>query len=185
MTHFKVYTGPMFSGKTTGLLSTVERDVIRGLNVLCFKPVVDDRYNKTKITTHLGASIEALPVNSGVDIMNIVRESKNKVDSVAIDELFMIPMAGAAAVKLFRSGINIYTSTLQLSSNPEPEAFDEVMTVLPWATKVIVCTAVCVVCGDDALYTCKKGGDLTAPVEVGGSELYEPRCFDHFFGSQM
>ena len=181
MIHFKVFTGPMFGGKTTSLLSAIERDVIRGLNVLSFKPKVDNRYDKEKITTHLGAAVDATVVQTGSDILAAVRASEKKVDSVAIDELFMIPTAGAAAVKLFRQGINIYTSSLQLSSNPEPCAFEEMAIVLPWATEIKICPAICVVCGDDAYYTYKKGGDLTAAVEVGGAELYEPRCFEHFF----
>ena len=171
----------MFGGKTTSLLSTIERDVIRGLNVLSFKPKVDNRYNERKITTHLGATVDADVVQSGIDIISTVKNSNTKVDSVAIDELFMIPMAGAAAVQLFKSGINVYVSSLQLSSNPEPYAFEEMTTILPWATEINICPAVCVVCGDDAYYTYKKGGDLNAAVEVGGSELYEPRCFEHFF----
>jgi len=182
LVYFKVFTGPMFGGKTTSLLSAIERDVIRGLNVLSFKPKIDSRYNKSKITTHLGATVEAEVVQSGVDILSIVKDSKEKVDSVAIDELFMIPMAGAVALKLFREGINVYVSSLQLSSNPEPEAFEEMATILPWATEVNICPAICVTCGDDAYYTYKKGGDLKAAVEVGGAELYEPRCFEHFFG---
>lgn len=181
MVHFKVFTGPMFGGKTTSLLSAIERDVIRGLNVLSFKPKVDKRYNEKKITTHLGATVDAEIVETGIDILRAVQESDEKVDSVAIDELFMIPMAGATAVKLFRQGINVYTSSLQLSSNPEPYAFEEMATILPWATTIDICPAVCVICGDDAYYTYKKGGDLNASVEVGGAELYEPRCFEHFF----
>tara|TARA_B100000131_G_C18083357_1_gene599111 strand:- start:971 stop:1504 length:534 start_codon:yes stop_codon:yes gene_type:complete len=174
----------MFGGKTTSLLSVIERDVIRGLNVLSFKPKVDNRYNERKITTHLGATVDAEVVQTGIDILSHVRnvqESGHKVDSVAIDELFMIPMAGATAVNLFRSGINLYVSSLQLSSNPEPYAFEEMTTILPWATSIDICPAVCVVCGGDAYYTHKKGGDFNASVEVGGSELYEPRCFKHFF----
>lgn len=171
----------MFGGKTTSLLSAIERDIIRGLNVLSFKPKVDKRYNEKKITTHLGATVDAEIVQTGVDILNAVKNSDVKVDSIAIDELFMIPMAGAAAVKLFRTGINVYASSLQLSSNPKPYAFEEMSMILPWATTIDICPAVCVICNDDAYYTYKKGGDLNAAVEVGGADLYEPRCFEHFF----
>tara|TARA_R100000664_G_C2744871_1_gene132792 strand:- start:617 stop:1165 length:549 start_codon:yes stop_codon:yes gene_type:complete len=179
MVHFKVFTGPMFGGKTTSLLSTIERDVIRGLHVLSFKPKVDNRYNEEKITTHLGAVVDASPVSTGIEILQAVHDFDGTVDSVAIDELFMIPMSGAAAVKLFREGINIYVSSLQLSSIPEP--YEEMAMILPWATEVVVCPAVCVECGSDAYYTLKTGGDPNALVEVGGADLYEPRCFKHFF----
>lgn len=184
MVHFKVFTGPMFGGKTTRLLTAIERDVIRGLNVLSFKPKIDNRYNENKITTHLGATVEAEIVSDGTEIKDIVAQlqrGNHKIDSIAIDELFMIPGAGDLAVELFKSGINIYVSSLQLSSNPNPYAFSEMPSVLPWATEIVICPAVCVVCGADAYYTYKKGGDLNAAVEVGGADLYEPRCFRHFF----
>jgi len=179
MTYFKVFTGPMFGGKTTRLLTAIERDVIRKMNVLSFKPKIDNRYSHEKITTHLGASVDAKIVSSGDDILNDVDNAAVHVDSVAIDELFMIPDAGLAAVKLFQRGINVYVSTLQLSSIPE--AYKEVAYVLPWATEVVVCPAVCVTCGADAYYTKKIGGDPNAAVEVGGADLYQPRCFEHFF----
>lgn len=178
MPHFKVFTGPMFGGKTTRLLSVVERDVIRGLNVMCFKPKLDVRYSHDKITTHLGAEVFAKQVESGSDVLRFVRTSKNPVNSVAIDELFMIAGAGEALIELFRRGINVYTSSLQLSS--VPKSYVEVDAVLPWATEIIVCPAICTICGDDAYYTYKKGGDLNAAIEVGGADLYEPRCFHHF-----
>jgi thymidine kinase len=144
MVHFKVFTGPMFGGKTTSLLSAIERDVIRGLSVISFKPKIDNRYSDQKITTHLGATVNAQTVSSGIEILNAVEANENKIHSIAIDELFMIPMAGPAAIKLFRRGINVYVSSLQLSSKPDP--YEEMLTVLPWATDVVVCPAVCVSC---------------------------------------
>ena len=50
--------------------------------------------------------------------------------------------------------------------------------MLPWATRIEKCAAVCLVCGEDAFYTQKKIADL-AEIAVGGSELYEPRCWHH------
>ena len=179
MVHFKVFTGPMFGGKTTRLLSSVERDVIRGLNVMCFKPRIDIRYSESKITSHLGASVSATTVEAGEEIVQHFELARDKIHSVAVDESFMIPGSGSALVELFQRGVNIYVSSLQLSS--VPKTYTEVDAVLPWATEVCVCPAVCVICGADAYYTLKTGGDPNAAVEVGGSDLYQPRCFKHFF----
>ena len=167
----------MFGGKTTRLLTVIERDMIRGLKVACFKPLIDIRYSQQKITSHLGATVNATVIRDGEDILRFVRA--NTCDSVAVDELFMVPNSGKALVEVFRMGINVYVSTLQLSSIPE--SYVEVDAILPWATEVKVCPAVCVQCGADAYYTYKKGGDPNAAVEIGGANLYEPRCFQHFF----
>jgi len=63
-----------------------------------------------------------------------------------------------------------------MSSAGKP--FSEIEKMLVWATQVEKCTAVCTACGRDAHYTHKKqiGGE---EIEVGGSELYEPRCYSH------
>ena len=179
MPNFKIFTGPMFGGKTTRLLGAIERDVLRKYSVKSFKPKIDDRYSSTKITTHIGASLEAIPVLTGADILQHVYPMQKEINSVAIDEFFMVSGAADAAIHLFRSGINIYISTLQLNS--VPAAYAEVSKILPWATEIVVCPAVCTICGEDAYYTHKKGGDLNAAIEIGGSDLYEPRCFYHFF----
>ena len=181
MTHFKIFTGPMFGGKTTRLLGAVERDVLRGFNVKCFKPQIDTRYSRDRITTHLGANLEATPISAGNDILAHMFDAslEGNINSVAVDEVFMIPGIAESLIHLFRSGINVYVSTLQLNSVPEP--YPEVLQILPWATEIQVCPAVCMTCGADAHYTLKKAGDLTAKIEVGGSDLYEPRCFQHFF----
>jgi thymidine kinase len=182
MPNFKIFTGPMFGGKTTRLLGAIERDILRKHNVKSFKPKIDDRYAANEITTHIGASHPAIPVSSGADIVQYVENMTalhQKVDSVAVDEFFMIPNVAAATISLFQSGINIYVSTLQLNS--VPIAYTEVSKILPWATEIVVCPAVCTICGDDAYYTYKKGGDPNAAIEIGGSDLYEPRCFSHFF----
>ncbi len=50
--------------------------------------------------------------------------------------------------------------------------------MLPWATHIEKCPAVCPVCGKDAYYTYKKNDD-GVEIAIGGAELYEPRCFDH------
>ena len=71
----------------------------------------------------------------------------------------------------------ILISSLQLSSDLKP--FEEIAKMLPWATKIEVCPAVCTICGADAYYTYKKDGNFDGEIEVGGKELYEPRCSVH------
>ena len=70
----------------------------------------------------------------------------------------------------------VLVATLDLSA--KCRAFDEVTTLLPFATKVEKCPAVCPVCGNDAYYTAKLSND-DREIEVGGKNLYEPRCFRH------
>jgi len=170
---FVIYTGPMFSAKTTSLLSALDRYKYQGRRVAIFKPYLDDRYSSDEISTHGGWKIPAVCVKTGGDILEKMSEMTQNPHVIAVDEAFMIPGIADVLIWLYRNGYSIVVSSLDLSATGKP--FEEVEKILPWATKVEKLSAVCVVCSKDAYYTYKKqtGGD---EIEVGGAELYEPRC---------
>ena len=60
----------------------------------------------------------------------------------------------------------------------ERVVFEEIEKMSCWATRVEKCPAVCPVCGSDAYYTFKKV-DGEEEILVGGSDIYEPRCWNH------
>jgi len=176
MPEFIIFTGPMFGAKTSRLLATIDRFSYQNRKVIAFKPKIDRRYSQTDITTHNGISIEAHAVNTGEDIVSQVLEREDCIDVVAVDEAFMIEDCADSLLKLFRMGKTIVVSSLQLSASGN--VFTEIRDMMPWATKIEVCPAVCTVSGHDAYYTHKKVDDL-AEITVGGSELYEPRSWKH------
>lgn len=169
---FVIFTGPMFGGKTTRMLSLLERAKYQKKKIVLFKPKGDDRYSVNKVKTHTGASWNAILIETGQDIL----DSANGSDIVAIDEAFMIPGSADALIKLFKLGKTIYVSSIQLSSMGEP--FEEIAKLFPWATKVEVCPAVCPISGQDAYYTIAKKDGLEQ-IHVGGADTYEPRSFNY------
>lgn len=182
MPEFIIFTGPMFGAKTSRLLSVIDRFSYQNRNVLAFKPKIDRRYSPSDITTHNGISIEALSVSTGEEIVDHVIKREENIDVVAVDEAFMIEDCAESLLELFRMGKTIVVSSLQLSASGN--VFTEVRDMMPWATKIEVCPAVCTVSGQDAYYTHKKVDDL-AEITVGGSELYEPRSWKyHSFMNQ-
>ena len=174
---FIVYTGPMFSGKTSRLLSTLDRYKYQHKKMIVFKPRLDDRYSVSEVVTHGGWKQHAVCVKTGADILEHLANSDVNPHVVAVDEAFMIPGITESLVWLFTNGFTVVVSSLEMSASGKP--FHEIEKMLVWATHVEKCCAVCTVCGRDAHYTHKKqvGGD---EIEVGGSELYEPRCSIHF-----
>ena len=177
---FVMFVGPMFGGKTTKLLSAIDRYKYQGRKILAFKPDVDERYSKEEIVTHWGHKLDAARISSGVAISRKVTESFGYVGGcvVAVDEAFMIPGCGDHLVSLFRKGHTILVSSLQLSS--DFTSYEELQKMMPFATKIEVCPAVCSTCGADAHYTQKIGGRSDHKIEVGGAEMYQPKCFLHF-----
>jgi thymidine kinase len=173
---FILYIGPMFGSKTTRLLGTLEKYKYQHKKVVVFKPQIDDRYSGNEVVTHSGWKVPAVCVKTGPDVLEHLVNLPNEPHVVAVDEAFMIPGIAESLIWLFKNGFTVVVSSLEMSAAGKP--FHEIEKLMPWATHVEKCTAVCTVCGRDAHYTHKKqtGGD---EIEVGGSELYEPRCFSH------
>ena len=169
---FKIYTGPMFGGKTTRLLADLERYQYQNKKTILFKPSIDQRYSTSSVTTHKGQKVESLSIVDGSEI--IARSSG--FDIIAVDEMFMIPHSADALLELFSNGKTILVSTLQLTSHPY--GLSEVSKIMPFATKIEICPAVCAKCEKDAYYT-RRLADGDGEVQVGGKESYQPLCFYH------
>lgn len=172
---FIMFVGPMFGAKTSRLLSAIDRCKYQSLSVAVFKPKMDDRYSKSTITTHTGMSIPATCVSNGGElIQEVVR--MEQCDVVAVDEAFMIDGSSEALLALFRQGKSVFVSSIQLSSSGMP--FEEVRDMMPYATRVEVCPAVCAHSGRDAYYTERRVQGL-GEIAVGGSDLYYPVSWQH------
>ena len=171
----KIFTGPMFGGKTTRMLAALERYQYQNRSTMLFKPSMDKRYSEEKVVTHKGQEHNSMLVLSGQEILTCGLDA----DVIAVDEMFMIPGSAKALIELFSKGKTILVSTLQLSSEPFGyKAFGEVQELMPWATSIEVCPAVCSQCDRDAFYT-QRIGSQPKQILVGGAEAYQPVCWKH------
>lgn len=179
---FIVFVGPMMSGKTTSMLAKLERYKYQGRHVFAFKPKIDSRYSTNEIVSHMGWKLPATTISSGAELIKELtyQFSDSEIPDnsvVAIDELFMIPGIADELVWLYKNNVTVVASTLDLSHSCKP--FDEVTKILPFATTIKKCTAVCSVCKADAQYTWRKPVDDENEIVVGGVEIYSPRCKNH------
>lgn len=177
---FIIFTGPMYGSKTTKLLASIDRFSRQKKNVIAFKPKIDNRYAESFIQSHNGGKFEACQVSSGEELWNQLKEHEinNTInyDVIAVDEAFMIEDCARTLIELFRIGYTIIVSSIQLDANFLP--FEEIMKMMPYATQIEICPAVCPVTGNDAYYTMAKF-DYKG-VTVGGDVLYEPRSWSSF-----
>ena len=167
---FVIFTGPMFGGKTSRMLAALEREKYRSKKIGVFKPKLDHRYGFDNVATHTGYKWPATCVASG---MEIVSEADN-YDVIAVDEAFMIDGCAEALIKLFRSGKSVFVASIQLSATGNE--FCEIKDMMPWATKIEICPAICEKSGKDAYYTVRIACD-GEEIEVGGAETYQPRSW--------
>jgi thymidine kinase len=169
---FIIYTGPMWGGKTRNLINAIDRMEFQNRDVLSVKPRLDHRYADESIVAHTGDMQRAISVSRGQEII----EKAQGFDVVAVDEAFMVDGAATALVSLFKAGKTILVASLQLSAHGK--SFSEIQSMLPWATRIEICPAVCSKCDKDAFYTTAKVEGLSN-IDIGGAEKYEPRCHEH------
>jgi len=182
-----LYTGPMFSSKTTKLLMQADKRYYQKQKVIAFKSRLDDRYSQVgEIVTHNFNKIPAHLVNTGEEIIKKIAEQE-EVDCVLIDELFLIEGGASACLALYKKGYDVVVASIDLSFTGEP--FKEVKDLMPFCTRIVKCKSVCSVCQKDARYTYRKSSvkhvepfesdPSIEQIQVGGAELYEPRCQEH------
>ena len=173
---FIIFTGPMFGSKTTKMLSVIERYSYQGKKVAVFKPLMDDRYGKSFISTHSGARVPAKCISNGTQLTQYLDGCQKSYSIIAVDEAFMIDGIAEALLYMFRRGYTVIVSSLQLSASGN--VFEEMKEMMPWATTIQICPAVCPITGRDAFYTHRKI-QVEEEIVIGGAETYEPRCWEH------
>jgi thymidine kinase len=173
---FIVFTGPMFASKTTRLLLAVEQYKYQGVKVAAFKPAVDTRYSATAITSHAGWSLPATPVKDSCSLSMAIMRTDAQV--IAVDEAFMLTDCSSVLIDAFWNlEKTVLVSSIELDATGKP--FAEVAAMLPYATRIEKCTAVCVRCRGAARYSHRKSGS-DAALELGGQDAYEALCLGCF-----
>lgn len=179
MSHHGVVTailGNMYAGKSTRLLHYLTRARIANRSFFLFKPKIDTRYSESEVVSHDGIKYPAEVIDSYKELYNIRGSS---TDVVFIDEVqFFDPEIWRAINQLAASGIDVFVAGLSTDYMGQP--FETSARVAMIADNIDKLTAVCVKCGDDAVWTqmVVDGKEVTdgERVQVGGSEMYEPRC---------
>ena len=147
----EVICGPMFSGKTEELIRLVRRAQIARVKVQIFKPAIDSRYDEKDVVSHNKQSLEATPVNSCLEILDLLHDSTRVV---AIDEVqFFDDSIITVISKLARRGHRVICAGLDLDYRALP--FGSMPVLLAIADSVTKLQAVCMVCGAPATRTAR------------------------------
>lgn len=177
----EVVTGPMFAGKTEELIRRVRRAAIAGRQVQVFTHTVDRRNRAGIVSSHTGVEFPSTSVASALQLEAAVAP---ETALVAVDEAqFFGPDLLAVADRLARRSIDVVVAGLDVTFSGEP--FEPLPSLMALAERVDKLTAVCAVCGDDAIYhqriaPAEDEATALVPAHVGGLEKYEARCRLHF-----
>lgn len=168
-----VVVGPMYSGKTTELLTYVEIYRLGKKRLKVFKPALDHRYGVSVIRSHSGMSQEAHPIEFARNALDLLQDE----DAVFFDEIQFFDDSLVETVKTLRhQGRDVILAGLDMSFKENP--FDTSARVMAIADEIVKKKAVCNQCGEyNALISYKIDPD-EKEIDVGGMEKYVAVCLD-------
>ncbi len=170
----------MFAGKTTELLKRVLW-AQNGLSlpVAVFKPAFDKRYSVTDIASHDGLVAPATVIAAWNGVPAAAAH-------VFFDEVqfFAFPHFDGDIVSIIRAllteGRDV--TVAGLDSDWRGAAFVPTAILMAMADEIVKLSAHCAVCGRVAGKSYKRltQAATDATIQLGGTELYEPRCRAHW-----
>ncbi len=182
----EVVCGPMFAGKTEELLRRVRRAVIAGRRVVVINHALDTRHGTDRLASHVGL---AFPATSAAHPEDIEAAVPDGTDVVAIDEAqFFGPGLVPVVGRLADRGLTVIVAGLDVTFDGHP--FEPLPSLMALAERVDKLTAICSVCGEEAVFHVRIGGtpvggspvgaEALVAANVGGTETYQARCRRHF-----
>ena len=166
----EVVVGCMFSGKTEELIRRLRRAQIARQKVAVYKPKIDDRYSAENIVSHSEMSLTSQVVDDASEILRLAGDAQ----VVGIDEgQFFKDNLVSVCEELANHGKRVIVAGLDQDYLGRPfEPMPQLLAVAEYITKTL---AICVVCGNPADRTQRKGKQQDRVV-VGAKDLYEARC---------
>jgi len=175
-----IILGPMYSGKTSELLSRLLRASELGIKILYINHTFDTRNDGGFFSTHhpfLGHN-----KNCGIDFISL--ESlrgirKENYDLIGIDEaqFFDDYLLEFCKVHVDQYKKHVIVSGLDADSNRQK--FGHILDLIPYCDSVVKLKAYCPECGykkTDAIFTYKYCGNENQRTEVGGKDKYKALC---------
>ena len=171
--------GAMFAGKTSELLKRILWAEHQGKRILVIKPKIDNRYAKELISTHNNLSHQCFSMSNWNDVNKKFSLDNEHYDVIFLDEVqFMNSDETILNVENFLNlGLDVVCAGLDQDSRGQP--WETSSFLLGLADKITKIYGFCNVCGLEATKTYRKfeGGKRT---KVGASDIYEPRCLEHW-----
>lgn len=178
----EITVGPMFSGKSDYIVSSADRWRRAGASIYIVKHPLDTRYEGvSKISSHSGRSVECEALADPMVIYNRVQELDPLV--VIIDEVQFYIENRDILVEVVRQFANegriVMLAGLNMDFKGEP--FGPMPTLMAIADQLNKLSAICSVCGADAMFTQRLINGQPAPIDselviVGAEEAYQARC---------
>ena len=160
--------GPMFSGKSTILLTRYRRYQIAGKKCLLIKYAKDNRYTDSEemLVTHDQISYRATSCNKLAEVHDFVQD----YDVICIDEIQFYEDASHYCDLWANS--NKIVEVCGLNGDYLRKPFEQISLLVPLADDISFVTAVCKATGKDACFTMRLSDEKEQEV-IGSTDKYQ------------
>ena len=174
-----IILGPMFAGKSSELLGTIRKYTAIGWPIFVITHSSDTRYSeKPALVSHDNEMHPAFAVHDLRNIVHTVLYMDAKLIIIEESQFFI----GLKEFVLHAVEVDMKdVICVGLDGDTEREPFGELLSLIPYCDTVVKRHAFCRRCKTPvaALFTYsdkKTGGQVL----VGGKEIYEPLCREHY-----
>ena len=182
MSTLEIIIGPMFAGKTTSFINSINKcRQNNNSNILIINHSFDTRYGNDEIATHDGTKIPCYSFTNLSELFehNIIMQKFETVTDIFIDEAQFFPdLYNIVKTLLLNYKKNILIAGLDGDYKQEAFGTSRMLDLIPYATKITKLLAKCTVCNNDAPFT-KRLTNSNDKILVGGADAYQPVCINH------
>lgn len=191
--HLHIYTGCMYSRKTTQMLQHVCNYALLSSSSVCIVNHALDTRGAKSFSTHnpllrqLPANVQCISTDKLCDI------DTTSYKMIGIDEAQFFPDLHDVVCKWIAAGVQVVVAGLNGDAQMNP--FGEIHKLICKADRIDFCTAICTLCIKEhsngvptsdilntmtASFSKKIAGDAAQVVDVGAVDKYIPVCRRHY-----
>lgn len=174
----RVFQGPMWSGKTSALISAIRDAQIKvgDEHVIAVKHSRDDRYDATEIVSHNGVRCKAIAVPE-LKLLEHIIEYYPHITHIFVDEAQFFPDTPEFCRRMRKMDRHITIAGLDLDFRREP--FLPMLQTASVSNSSETLHAECADCGSSAPFTHLFKANSTPKdtnIIIGGADKYMPLC---------
>ena len=175
-----IILGPMFSGKSSQLLSIIHKYKAINTPMYIITSIHDKRYTKdAKIVNH---SLESFPADVAVESLNSIclNEKFLEASVIIIEEAQFYD----DLVPFVLECVDVFEKTVivaGLDGDVHRKPFGKILELIPYCDNITKTKAYCKQCSDgtEAIFTSRREASALI-VDVGGADKYESLCRTHY-----
>lgn len=171
--------GAMGSGKSIDLLKVAYNYEERGQKVYLITSALDTRYKEAEITTRIGISRKALAVNDEDNIFEIIKNLKDKIHCILVDEAQFLTRKQVYELSDVVDYLDIPVIAYGLRTDFKLEFFEGSQAFMEIADKIEEIKTICE-CSKKATVNLRMcdGKIITSgeKILIGGNDTYKSVC---------